>query len=248
MAKLIGKDLAKFVQTKIGTPYVFGAKLSYGIFTKGQLDSLSKAYPSNFTSSYISKAKKYVGLICTDCSGLIAGYTGKLMGSAQMYSSASKRGLIADVGKAPVGAVLWHTGHVGVKIDDTYCVEAKGINYGTVKSKIKDCKWTHWLLFDYVEYEEAKEVITTKKPKNPYAEPAFTIKKGMNSEFVKWLQFELLEAGFTRVKVGTKIKTLTIDGEFGDITETAVRLFQTSCKLEVDGKVGGDTRKALLSN
>lgn len=247
MANLTGKDLAKFVQTKIGTPYVYGAKLSYGIFTKGQLDSLSKAYPSNFTSSYIAKAKKYVGLICTDCSGLIAGYTGKLMGSAQMYSSASKRGLIVDVNKAPVGAVLWHTGHVGVKIDDTYCVEAKGINYGTVKSKIKDCKWTHWLLFDYMEYEEVK-ANTTNKPKNPYAEPAFTIKKGMNSEFVKWVQFELLEAGYVKFKVGTKTKTLTIDGDFGDITETAVRLFQTSCKLEADGKVGTNTIKALKNN
>lgn len=247
MAKLTGKGLAEFVLTKLGIPYVYGAKPNNGLFTQGQLTSLAKMYPSTFTSSYIAKAKKYVGLACTDCSGLISWYTGKLMGSAQMYSSASKRGLIEDVNKAPVGAVLWKTGHVSVKVDDIYCVEAKGINYGTVKTKIKDTKWTHWLLFDYIEYDEVKAPTTTK-PKNPYSEPAITIKRGMTGEFVKWVQWELIESGLTNVKVGTKTKTLTIDGDFGEITETAAKQFQQSCKLEVDGKVGTKTIKALKAN
>lgn len=247
MGKLTGKGLVEFVKTKIGTPYVYGAKGSYGKFTQGQFDALSKAYPNVFTTSYKAKAKKYIGKVCTDCSGLISWYTGKLMGSAQMYSTASKRGLIADVNKAPIGAVLWKSGHVGVKIDNTYCIEAKGINYGTVKTKIKDTKWTHWLLFDYIEYDEVKAE-TTKKPKNPYKQPSSIVKYGMSGESVKWLQWELIEAGYIKVKVGLNNKTLTIDGEFGKITDTALKLFQRSAKLEVDGLCGTKTIKALINN
>lgn len=45
----------------------------------------------------------------------------------------------------------------------------------------------------------------------------------MIGESVKWLQLEFIEAGYTKVKVGLTIKTLTINGEFDDITETALR-------------------------
>lgn len=245
--KLTGKALAEFVITKIKVPYVYGAKGANGTFTLNQLNSLAKSYPAMFSPLYKSRAKSYVGKVCTDCSGLISWYTGKSLGSAQMYSSASKRGLIADVDKAPIGAVLWKSGHVGVKVDNTYCVEAKGINYGTVKTKITDTKWTHWLLFDYMDYEDVKAV-TTKKAANPYVKPSNTIRKGMISESVKWLQFELLEAGFTKVRVGLETETLTIDGEFGEITESALKAFQQSSKLKVDGLCGSETIKALLIN
>jgi peptidoglycan hydrolase-like protein with peptidoglycan-binding domain len=247
MNKLTGVGLVKFVSTKLNTPYVYGAKGLYGAFSQGQLDSLIKSYPSMYTNSYITKAKKFVGKVCTDCSGLISWYTGKNIGTAQMYSTASKRGLIKDVSRAPIGAVLWKSGHVGVKIDDTYCIEAKGINYGTIKSKISDTKWTHWLLFeDLMSYDAVNSHInTTSKPKNPYKEPLVSVRKGMSGESVKWLQWELIEAGYTKVKVGLTTKTLTIDGEFGDITDTAFRLFQHSSKIIVDGICGKNSINAL---
>lgn len=40
---------------------------------------------------------------------------------------------------------------------------------------------------------------------------------------------------------------LTIDGNFGANTETAVKTFQTENKLTIDGKVGSNTWKALLN-
>jgi hypothetical protein len=248
--KLSGKELSVFALSKLGVPYVYGAKGLYGTFTKSQLDGLARSYPNMFTSSYIAKANKFIGKVCTDCSGLISWFTGKNIGSAQMYSTATKRGLIKDVTKAPIGAVLWKTGHVGVKVDETYCVEAKGINFGTIKSKISDTKWTHWLLFeDILTYEEVKTpVVTTTKPKNPYKEPLVFIRKNMTGESVKWLQWELVEAGYTKVKVGLATKTLTIDGEFGSITDTALRLFQQSSKLIIDGICGKKTIAALLAN
>lgn len=94
--------------------------------------------------------------------------------------------------------------------------------------------------------EETKVVATTKK-KNPYIKPSRVLKKGMTGLDVRWLQFELLEAGITRVKVGLVYKTLEIDGEFGDITEAATKEFQKSAKLVVDGKAGTQTVTALAA-
>ncbi len=232
MAELTGKDLAEFVRSKLGTPYVYGAKGSYGKLTQSHLNSLILGCQSIFTNIYVTKARRLVGQICTDCSGLISWYTGKNIGSYQMYKTASKRYPISTVGQAPVGAVLWKSGHVGVKIDDTYFIEAKGIDYGTVITRIKDTRFTHWLLFDYIDYDMP---IASRRTQNPYKEPAETIYRGCKGEGVKWVQWELNDAGID----------LKIDGDFGPITDKAVRTYQQSCKITVDGKVGPQTRKAF---
>lgn len=69
----------------------------------------------------------------------------------------------------------------------------------------------------------------------PYAEPIVNLKKGAKSEGVKWLQWHLRKVG----------STLEIDGEFGNITDTALRAFQSIRGLAVDGVCGPATRTAL---
>ena len=78
-------------------------------------------------------------------------------------------------------------------------------------------------------------VKTESKQINPYIEPSVLLKKGMKSDSVKWLQYELNQAGYK----------LTIDGDFGSGTESAVKQFQKANKLTVDGIVGGATRSML---
>lgn len=239
MSNLKGKDLAQFAISKIGTPYAYGAKGADGVFTQSKLDWLARNYPNMYTANYISKAKKLVGKVCSDCSGLISWYTGKLLGSSQLYSTAAQRGLIKDIDKAPIGAVLWKNGHVGVYIGNGYCMEEKGIDYGCVKSKVSNTHFTHWLTFSYIDYTEITENIKARaKNNNPYAEPINSLSKGDVSEYVKWLQFELVEAGYK----------LKLDGDFGINTDKAVRSFQQSCKITVDGVVGEVTRKCLKNN
>ena len=235
MAKLTGKGLANHCKAKLGTPYVYGAKGSYGKLTQSHLNSLILAYPDIFTNIYITKARRLVSKVCTDCSGLIGWYTGKNLGSYQLYKTAAIKEPITTVEQAPIGAILWRSGHVGVKVDNTYCIEAKGIDYGTVKTKIASTKFTHWLLFEYIDYDMP---ITSSKLQNPYKEPTEIIYKGMEGEFVKWVQWELNDAG---IKV-------ELDGELGAITDKAIRKFQQSCKIAVDGKVGAVTRKAFKAD
>lgn len=238
---LTGLGLAEFAKSKVGTPYVYGSKGSYGAFTQSQLNSLATAYRSVFTASYIRKAKKYVGRVCTDCSGLISWYTGKLLGSSQMYSTASKRIPISKINEAPVGAVLWKSGHVGVYLGNGKVAEAKGINYGTVISNVSATKWKYALLFSYIDYDDVDSAGTAKQT-NPYNVPTITMTQGSKGEGVKWVQWELTEAGYDFSKHGG------IDGNFGSYTKKCVKDFQSSAKIDVDGKVGPQTRKALLNN
>lgn len=253
MAKLTGQGMADYAISKIGTPYFYGSKMT--VLTEAFMKQMHRQYPKTVTNLYMAKArlKKMVGKVCVDCSGLVGGYRGKQIGSSQLYSSASKRIRISDINKMPIGTVLWKQGHVGILISFEngvpMCVEARGINYGVVKTKVSATKWTYGLLFSDIEYTEMSSKINIEnKPANPYSIPTVTLRKGCKGNAVKWLQFELLEAGITTVKVGGKTKTLTIDGSFGGITEAAVIKYQQSAKLEADGICGRITRTSLKDN
>jgi len=69
-----------------------------------------------------------------------------------------------------------------------------------------------------------------------YPIPTRTLKKGSAGNDVKWVQDKLTGQGFD---------SGSTDGLFGAKTERAVRIFQATKKLTVDGIVGPNTRKAL---
>jgi len=143
------KDLIDFCISKLGTAYVYGAKGE--VLAQARYDWLKRTYPSYVPDSDRNKIGKW----CVDCSGLISWFTGRVLGSAQLYAQAIKRGTIATIKNAPVGAILWKSGHVGVYIGNGMCIEAKGSAYGTVKTPVSGTganKWTHWLLMDYIDY------------------------------------------------------------------------------------------------
>jgi len=232
---LTGKGLADYAISKKGTPYFYGAKMQ--LLTEAFMAQMNKSYPSVVSSSYIAKARTrgQVGKTNTDCSGLISAYTGEVLGSAQLYSQAYARLPISSWKDWAVGVVVWRSGHVGVYIGNGKVVEAKGIDYGTVESDITKGTWKYGLTFSWMEYVYDNVVVTTYRKNNPYTEPKANLKKGATGNGVKWLQWELNEAGFE----------LEIDGDFGKLTLAAVKAFQKSAKLVVDGIVGKLTRAAL---
>lgn len=241
---LTGKGLVKNSKKLLGTPYFYGAKTSYGVLTEAFMKQMHNSYPGIVTNDYMQKArnKKQVGKVNVDCSGVISDYTGKLLGSAQLYSKAKKRLPISNVSDFAVGTVLWKEGHVGVYIGlengVPLCIEAKGINYGCIKSKVSSTAWKCGLTFSDIEYTYTKKVSGTSKGKNPYTESTINIKYGAQGESVRWLQWELVEAGYT----------IDIDGIYGAKTKEALGKFQKSAKLTVDYICGAKTRKALIAN
>ena len=250
-SNLTGQGLADFAEGRIGTPYFYGAKISHGILTEEFVQELHEKLPDLVTDDYVERARQQgqVGKVNTDCSGLIGAYLGVELSSAQMYAVADQRIMYETYACLPVGTVLWKPGHVGVflgKCDGTYrCVEAKGINYGTICSNVSDDDWKCGLLFPWVNYDVESHIIDnmaekfsiTRKGENPYLRPCAWImqpeeaakhpetKKITHGEGVRWLQWELCEAGYP----------ISVDGVFGSETKTALQKFQISCELCPDG-------------
>lgn len=235
-----GIGLRDYAISKIGTPYFYGSKMN--TLDEPFMALMNKLYPSKVTKSYMQKArnKGQVGKINVDCSGLIGAYREKQIGSSQLYSTAYKRMDIKNVKDFAIGTTLWKSGHCGVYIGlengIPMCVEAKGINYGVIKSKVSDTKWTYGLTFSDIDYTYDVKLPGTFKGTNPYIAPTKTLTKGAKGEAVKWLQWELVESGYK----------IAIDGSYGPATSNAVMDFQKSSKLVVDNKVGPATRKALI--
>ena len=250
-SNLTGQGLADFAEGRIGTPYFYGAKISHGILTEEFVQELHEKLPDLVTDDYVERARQQgqVGKVNTDCSGLIGAYLGVELSSAQMYAVADQRIMYESYAWFPVGTVLWKPGHVGVylgKRDGAYrCVEAKGINYGTICSDVSDNDWKCGLLFPWVNYDVESHIIDntaekfsiTRKGENPYLRPCAWImqpeeaakhpetKKITHGEGVRWLQWELCEAGYP----------ISVDGVFGSETKTALQKFQISCELCPDG-------------
>lgn len=67
------------------------------------------------------------------------------------------------------------------------------------------------------------------------------LRNGDGGEPVRMLQSTLSKLGYC----DSAGRPLRVDGDFGDRTESAVRVFQRAHGLRVDGQVGADTRKAL---
>ena len=197
-----------------------------------------------------------------DCVGLIKGFFWTSNGTtASKYATngcpdksangffalCKENGPIATVPTTP-GLALWCDGHIGISIDGVWAVEARGFNYGVVKTRIKDRKWTKWgklpaSLLDYVD-GNAIPAVEPVQPVDgydcPYAEPDRIQKKGSKGDGVRWVQWMLVKHGYDVGKTG-------IDGDFGSATDAAVKQFQKQNALEVDGEVGKLTRAALKS-
>ena len=142
--------LVAFCETKLGTPYVYGAKGE--ILTEERLKTLKKQNPSMYSSKYLAKARKFIGQRCTDCSGLISWYTGVIRGSYNFHDTATEKVPIGALDESMIGWALWKPGHIGVYVGNGYCIEAKGIDYGTIKSRVKDTAWQKVLKLKDIDY------------------------------------------------------------------------------------------------
>ena len=153
--------LIEHCKSKLGTPYVFGAKGE--VMTQARINQLARENPGTYTSAYKAKAAKYIGQRCTDCSGLISWYTGRIRGSYNYHDTAVERVSIDHLNESMIGWALWKPGHIGVYIGDGYCIEAKGINYGTIRSKVSSTAWQKVLKLCDIDY--TTDQAPTEQPK-----------------------------------------------------------------------------------
>lgn len=160
--KMTGKELVEFARSKIGTPYIYGCKGE--VCTQEKFDYLQKTYGTDFV--WKEDAKK-IGEVCVDCSGLISWACGVMRGSSQWKAKATKVMPIKDYEKAPIGAMVWMNGHIGIfsKIENgtPYYVAADGSAYGVREVPFSKNKFTHILLDeDVFDYEQEEDEVVEK--------------------------------------------------------------------------------------
>lgn len=216
--------------------YIWGA--SGQTWTKAKQDAATR----EMTVKY---GKKWIGHRVADCSGLFAWAFKQLGGSIYHGSNTIYNKYCSSKGKLSKGkradgqpikpgtAVFLYRAsdsnrhHIGLYIGNDTVIEAKGTQYGVVTSKL-----SHW-----DEWGELKDVNYSGVTGDEGGTPAVTVlKNGSRGEAVKALQTILNKAGFDCGNV---------DGIFGSKTEAAVRLFQASKGLKVDGIAGEATQDAL---
>lgn len=196
-----------------------------------------------------------------DCNGMAEGiyelHTGVCINSKARYNysgwcSVKGSGMIPAKYRVPGAAVFWsnsgassihHVAYLWKPVDpanpagDWYIIEAKGVAYGVVKSKLYSRKPNFWGIMDkYFDYGDTAAL-------EPVAPVVYTLgsrilRNGDEGEDVKQMQSGLIQLGYDLGKWGA-------DGDFGDATELAVRAFQSDFELEVDGEFGPKSLAAL---
>lgn len=159
------KGLVEYVKAQLGLPYWYG---TFGqTATKALHTSKKKQYPAyynwqgtpydNFPSQYNKRVH--------DCVGLIKGYlwsetpvSTPRYNAQQDVSANGMRYTCAERGSIDsmpdiLGVLVFMSGHVGVYIGGGEVIEARGHEYGVVKTKLKERPWKWWGKCPWVEYD-----------------------------------------------------------------------------------------------
>lgn len=194
-----------------------------------------------------------------DCNGLAEGFykdvTGIDINTKARYNysgwcSVKGAGKVPNKHKVPGLAVfmgetaktITHVGYLVAPVDkskpegDWYVIEARGVMYGVVKTRLNARDWNYWgymdRYFDYSQHDIEDGIDDTVDFGDR------TLRKGNTGEDVKELQRRLMRAG-------QKLPKYKDDGDFGNETLDAVTKFQKANNLTVDGIVGKQTFAAL---
>ena len=165
MADKTAKGLVEYAKAQVGRPYWYG---TCGDIASVKLwEGRAKAYPRYYSKARFDKMKERgdIGKKVHDCSGLIKGY---LMSNspdmAATYkksydlsangfkSEAVESGKIDSIPEV-AGLAVWRNNHIGIYIGNGEVIEAKGFDYGVVKSKLKGRSFTHWIKLPFIQYE-----------------------------------------------------------------------------------------------
>lgn len=156
--------LVEYCEAQLGRPYWFG---TFGQLATMQLyDNRKKAYPRYYTDlDYCNQ----FGVKVHDCVGLIKGYfwcdgpndgnynyrSNGLMDitSDTLFEVSTRKGFgLANMPRVP-GIAVFMVGHVGVLVDSCHVIEARGHDYGVIKTKLCERPWTKWAYIPNLVYK-----------------------------------------------------------------------------------------------
>lgn len=251
MGKINAAEFAKWLKTIVGYGYIMGSM--------GQ--DPKKWSPTSWWFTQYTGAKRRKALYWRanspqvfDCQGIADYAVTQHMGRTVNVRARNNYanwcapkgvGVIPAQYRMPGAAVFsgWPISHVGFLYEpvdpekpsgDWYVIEAKGVMYGVVTTRLYRGKWSRWgLMTKYFDYASPAE------PPKPLEIGSRILRKGMSGDDVRELQSMLIELDYDLGRWGA-------DGDFGSATEKAVKAYQKNNRLAVDGIAGPLTIGALL--
>lgn len=153
--------LVEYAKAQLGLPYWYG---TFGQTGTADLYTYKKKQYPQYYKSWNDFPTQY-GKRVHDCVGLIKGYlwsdtaTSKPVYNSKqdvsangMLSKCLEKGKIATMPDIP-GVLVFMNGHVGVYIGGGEVIEARGHEYGVVKTKLKARPWVNWGKCPWIEYQ-----------------------------------------------------------------------------------------------
>lgn len=245
MAKVKSTDILRYFQRAVteGWGYVWG--LNGELYTEERARKYKAAGRSTSPwrdpeTYWTEDCKRWFGKMSADCSGGIVGAMRTIQPRYADRTANTFRSQFVECGTVDTipeipGVAVWRSGHIGIYEGAGDVLEFRGTEYGAVRTRLADRSFTHWGKLKDVVYPTWWTVNRLLKHTAP-------MQRGAD---VKELQTRLICDGFIKVLVAGELKTVKPDGIFGPITEAAVKAYQRSKQLAVDGKAGRNTITAL---
>ena len=198
---------------------------------------------------------KWIGHRVADCSGLFSWAFKQLGGTIYHGSDTMYRKYCVNKGELSKGkrtdrgtlkpgtaVFVWNGSsysHVGLYAGNGIVIEAMSTLKGVTTTKVTAGKWTHWGEVTGVDYAGDNAELRMQNAELN-AENRLTIRRGSKGETVAEMQGVLERLGYDLGSCG-------VDGDFGRMTEKAVKAFQKDHGLTVDGICGPKTWKELMN-
>ena len=198
---------------------------------------------------------KWIGHRVADCSGLFSWAFRQLGGTIYHGSDTMYRKYCVNKGELSKGkrtdrgtlkpgtaVFVWNGSsysHVGLYAGNGIVIEAMSTLKGVTTTKVTAGKWTHWGEVTGVDYAGDNAELRMQNAELN-AENRLTIRRGSKGETVAEMQGILERLGYDLGSCG-------VDGDFGRMTEKAVKAFQKDHGLTVDGICGPRTWKELMN-
>ena len=257
-----GEGLALFAEKSAAehVPYIYA---TFGqVLTERKLAEVRKLYPERMSDKRYQYARNhYISKRTTDCYGMIKRYkwTG---GDAEnpsldetpiynaktdwnantAFEKATVKGTIDTIPEVR-GICVRYPGHVGVYIGNGKVSEARGFDYGTVITNLKDRKWTHWFQETGISYDQpAPGPEPTPTPGGEFDMQMKTLKRNADGSAMVDPNVLVFQSMMNTLKIrDDEGKELVCDSHYGKRSEQACKRFQSKKGLAVDGKCGPKT-------
>lgn len=236
-------------------PYIYG---TFGqILTVPLLEYKASQYPSRLGPARVKYAKEhYIGKRTDDCIGAIKNcywlpgdnfdadpvYDWKTDWSADTtFAKAKVKGAISTIPKRR-GICVRYPGHVGVLVDpvNMIVVEGRGFNYGCVRTKLSERRWTDWYEHPCFSYETKPVPTPTPKPSGgEYDVKVKTLKRNPDGSAMKDPNVLVFQSMMNTLEIKDDDgKSLEEDLSYGKRSEQACKRFQRLKGLKDDGVCG----------